>query len=635
MLTFSQIVGLESAKQALLLLAVDSTLGGVAISAKVGSGKSALARAFASLVPNTPFVELPLNATEDRLIGGLDLEATLTSGERVIEKGLLARANDGVLYVDSINLLDTTAMTAIMQAMSSGVVRVEREGLSATHDARFVLIGTYDTSEGDVRKGLLDRIGLIVPMTANCDMHFRAEVVRANENRETISKKSESKNRTTDEERLLREMIFAGRLLLPRVNISDEQVAGIAKAAQALGVEGNRADVFAAQAAMANAALGGRTEVDDEDLELAARLVLMPRATRLPEVETKDEQTTEDKRPKTVEDNHDDESAENNSQQPDIQELMLSAIETELPSDILNLPFAAQRRAGSGSRGEALNARRGRFVRAVEGSPRGNRIAVLQTLMAAAPWQKSRSLKQEQRTKDEMRTNKANGAHRASFVESHTRVVYPAPNDHRPLSLVIKKSDLRVKRYRDKSGALFVFVVDASGSMALNRMREAKGAVARLLQSAYVHRDRVALIAFKGKSAQVLLPMSQSVERAKREMDVLPTGGGTPLASALLTAWQTAQQARAQGISQSIFVLMTDGRGNVALNDERVSSSIEDELRQIASLIRADGVQSIVIDTQANYLSRGEAPKLAGWLGGKYVYLPNAKAEQIAQVVSR
>jgi magnesium chelatase subunit D len=182
---------------------------------------------------------------------------------------------------------------------------------------------------------------------------------------------------------------------------------------------------------------------------------------------------------------------------------------------------------------------------------------------------------------------------------------------------------------------LFVFVVDASGSMALNRMREAKGAVARLLQSVYVHRDRVALVAFKGKSAQVLLPMSQSVERAKRELDVLPTGGGTPLASALLTAWQTAQQAQAQGISQSIFVLMTDGRGNVALNDERQPSSIENELRQIASLIRADGVQSIVIDTQANYLSRGEAPKLAGWLGGKYVYLPNAKAEQIAQVVSR
>jgi magnesium chelatase subunit D len=634
MLTFSQIVGLDSAKQALLLLAVDSTLGGVAISAKVGSGKSALARAFALLVPNTPFVELPLNATEDRLIGGLDLEATLTTGERVIEKGLLARANDGVLYVDSINLLDANAMTAIMQAMSSGVVRVERDGLSATHDARFVLIGTFNASEGDVRKGLLDRIGLIVPMTANNDIHFRAEVVRANENRETISKKSESRNRTTDEEKLLREMIFAGRLLLPRVNISDEQVAGIARAAQALGVEGNRADVFAAQAAMANAALGGRTEVDDEDLELAARLVLMPRATRLPEVETKDEQTTKDERPKTVEDNHDDESAENNSQQSDIQELMLSAIETELSSDILNLPFAAQRRAGSGSRGEALNARRGRFVRAVEGSPRGNRIAVLQTLMAAAPWQKSRSQNQEQSTKDEMRTNKTNDERRASFVESHTRVVHPSI-DRRPLSLVIKKSDLRVKRYRDKSGALFVFVVDASGSMALNRMREAKGAVARLLQSVYVHRDRVALVAFKGKSAQVLLPMSQSVERAKRELDVLPTGGGTPLASALLTAWQTAQQAQAQGISQSIFVLMTDGRGNVALNDERQPSSIENELRQIASLIRADGVQSIVIDTQANYLSRGEAPKLAGWLGGKYVYLPNAKAEQIAQVVSR
>jgi magnesium chelatase subunit D len=176
--------------------------------------------------------------------------------------------------------------------------------------------------------------------------------------------------------------------------------------------------------------------------------------------------------------------------------------------------------------------------------------------------------------------------------------------------------------------------------MALNRMREAKGAAIHLLQDAYVHRDQVALIAFRGAAAQTLLEPSQSVERAKRELDVLPTGGGTPLASALMTAWQTAQSARSKGIAQSTVVLMTDGRANVALNaQEDVTPSkqqLQDEVKTLAGLVRSAGINAVIIDTQANYLSRGEAPKLAQWLDGRYVYLPNAKAEQIANsVVSR
>ena len=202
----------------------------------------------------------------------------------------------------------------------------------------------------------------------------------------------------------------------------------------------------------------------------------------------------------------------------------------------------------------------------------------------------------------------------------------------------IRKTDVRIKRYHDKAGMLYIFVVDASGSMALNRMREAKGAAIHLLQDAYVHRDQVALIAFRGAAAQTLLEPSQSVERAKRELDVLPTGGGTPLASALLMAWQTAQMARGKGISQSTLVLMTDGRANVALNaqEEAMPSKqqLQDEVRMLAGMMRSAGVNAIVIDTQANYLSRGEAPKLAQWLDGRYVYLPNARAEQIAVAVS-
>jgi magnesium chelatase subunit D len=181
-------------------------------------------------------------------------------------------------------------------------------------------------------------------------------------------------------------------------------------------------------------------------------------------------------------------------------------------------------------------------------------------------------------------------------------------------------------------------MVDASGSMALNRMRQAKGAVASLLQNAYVHRDQVALISFRGKQAQVLLPPSQSVDRAKRELDVLPTGGGTPLASALYLGWETAKQARTKGISQIMFVLITDGRGNIGLQatfdplaEKASKEALEKEIEALSLSIQADGVASIVIDTQMNYLSRGEAPKLAQKLGGRYFYLPNAKAEQIVE----
>ncbi|MFC1463858.1 MAG: magnesium chelatase ATPase subunit D [Candidatus Brachytrichaceae bacterium NZ_4S206] len=606
MLTFTDIVGLETAKQALLLLAVNPALAGVAIAATVGSGKSTLARAFAALLPeDAPFVELPVNVTEDRLLGGLDLEATLATGARVIERGLLARAHGGVLYVDGLNLLDHSAIAHLMEAMTNGIVRVEREGLSAAHPARFVLVGTYDPSDGETQRSLLDRIGLIVPFAPQTDLHLRAEVVRRNRAARPLASHRRD-DAADDETQMLRAMIGDARARLPRVRIQDEQAQALIQTALSLGVEGNRADVFAVQAALAKAALDGRDAVDDDDLRLAVRLVLLPRATRLPE--TDERRQTQDAQPRggsdQAGDGSDEPNAASQAESEKIEELLMSAVAAELPQDVLNLPFAAQRRGRSGGRGAALNNRRGRFVRAVAGDPRGNRIALLQTLMAAAPWQKVRKLD----------------------------ATYKAPSP-----IVIRKEDVRVKRFRDKAGMLYIFAVDASGSMAINRMREAKGAAIRLLQDAYVHRDQVALIAFRGQRAQVLLQPSQSVERAKRELDVLPTGGGTPLASALLTAWQLAQQARERGIPQTTLVLMTDGRANVGLEASAPPTpraELEAELKQLARLLRADGVQTIVIDTQANYLSRGEASKLAKWLDGRYVYLPNARAEQITKVLT-
>lgn len=616
MIAFTDIVGMDLAKQALMLLAVDPELGGVVIPSAVGSGKSTLARAFADILPaETPFVELPLNVTEDRLIGGVDLEATLASGQRVVQHGVLSKAHGGVLYVDSLSLLDSSAVSHIMDAMSRGEVLVEREGLSEVHPAKFMLVGTYDPSDGEVRMGLLDRIGIIVPFTAQNDYRARKKIINV-----VLGKRDEED--VKDELNMLAGFIKAAREQLAHVSISDDQIRALIQTALSLGVEGNRADIFAIRAAIASAALAQRNDVDEEDMKQAIKLVLVPRATRMPERESDEVQAPpqEEMPPPPEESDVEDEDApadapdsdgdaeEQKEDTPDmLEELMMDAVETELPDNILNISLASKKKTTTGSRGESLNFKRGRFVRSQPGEVRSGKVALIPTLISAAPWQ-------EARRRDSKLGAKAKSA------------------------LIITKDDVKIKRFRDKSGTLFIFMVDASGSMALNRMRQAKGAVASLLQNAYVHRDQVALISFRGKQAQVLLPPSQSVDRAKRELDVLPTGGGTPLASALFVGWETAKQARVKGISQIMFVLITDGRGNIGLqssfdpNAEKPSKEeLEKEVEALSASISADGIAAIVIDTQMNYLSRGEAPKLAQKLNGRYFYLPNAKADQIVE----
>ncbi|HMQ34183.1 MAG TPA: AAA family ATPase, partial [Chloroflexaceae bacterium] len=295
-LPFSALVGLDAARQALLLLAVDPGLGGVVVAAGVGTGKSTLVRAFARLLDAGAFVELPVGVTEDRLLGGLDLEATLARGERVHRSGLLARADGGLLYADAVNLLDDSTVNHLLATLDGGVVRVEREGLSVVEAARFALIATYDPSDGPPRRHLLDRVGLIAAPVAHAPAPARAEVVRRNLSHDRARAggragaqadptRAAAEGEFDDEDALLLAMVMAAREALPGVTIEEAQVRQLIQAALALGVEGHRADVFAARAALASAALAGREAVADEDLERAVRFVLLPRATRAPQVE--------------------------------------------------------------------------------------------------------------------------------------------------------------------------------------------------------------------------------------------------------------------------------------------------------------------------------------------------------------
>lgn len=596
-LPFSALIGLETAQQALLLLAVEPRLRGIILAASAGTGKSTLARGMRLLLNDEtiPFVELPPSIDAENLLGGLDLEATLRTGQMVMQPGVLARAHGGVAYADGVNLLTDASTNLLLAALDQGEVRVEREGVSLRSPAEFSLIGSYDPAEGPPRRHLLDRVGLLVTLPGAFDAGQRTAVIRRNLLGEPDT--------WTEDLEFMQGLVKSAREQLPNVTIRPEQIKQLSVTALQYGVEGHRVDLFTVWAACAAAALSLRDTVEDDDLILAVRLVILPRATQVPAPPQQNPPPPPPPPPEPEQDDPDKSEDDDETAPPQTltlpPEQILEALASELPENLEDLPFRNLRRGRSGSRG-STDGKRGRHVRSIPGDPKRARIDVIATLRAAAPWQRIRA------------QGKTNGNGKHSRVR-------------------LQMSDVRVKQYRSKAGALFCFAVDASGSMALHRMRQAKGAIHALLQKAYVNRDRVALISFRGPEAELLMPPTQSVELARRALDLLPTGGGTPLASALLLAADVAKQAESRGILQTVLVLLTDGRANVSL---RPDGNVQEEVQQIGRFIAESRLQVIVVDTQRSYLSRGEARKLAEWLNGEYAYLPNANGEQIADLAT-
>lgn len=638
-LPFHALIGLELAQQALMLLAVEPRLQGVVLAAAAGTGKSSLARGMRSLLGDetAPFIELPPSVDVENLLGGLNLEATLRTGRMVMQPGVLTRAHGGVAYVDGLNLLADGSANLLLTALDEGEVRLEREGISLRTPARFCLIGSYDPAEGQPRRHLLDRVGLIAPLPGAFDMGGRTAVIRRN--------LLPFVNADDEDLAFLRGLVQTAREQLPDVKISDEQIAQLSLTALMYGVQGHRVDLFATRAACAAAALELRDEVTAEDLELAVRLVILPRATQIPSSPPDSPPPPpepEPPNPDAAEEEEGDPAPPQELVPPP--EQILEALISELPDELLEMPFQNLRRGRSGSRG-STEGKRGRHVRSIPGDPRRARIDVVATLRAAAPWQPLRQggLNNHNGAANDNHNGAVNGKLNGSANGKLNGAGNGAANGHlngngsgivhhngnaAQRRVHLQLSDVRVKQYRSKAGALFCFAVDASGSMALHRMRQAKGAIRTLLEKAYVNRDRVALISFRGQEAELLMPPTQSVELARRALDTLPTGGGTPLASALLLADDVAQQAQRRGILQTVLVLLTDGRANVGLN----GGDVQTELQQLGKHIAASRLQVMVVDTQRSYLSRGEARQLAEWLGGDYAYLPNASGEEIADL---
>ena len=582
MLPLTGLVAFDAPRLALSMLALDSRLRGIALSGSIGNGKSALLTGFAALVPDLAIFDLPVSGDQEALLGGLDVEATIKSGRRVFREGLLARAHGGVLLAEACHLLPEHTVNVLMSALDESRVRIERDGVSRQIDTHFRLLTSFDPQEGMPRAHLLDRIGLIVSLPKLSSGLERKEVLRRHLH--------SSDDEWTEELDLMRSLIDSAREILPDVSISQKMTRKIIDTALALGVEGHRADRFAQLTACASAALALRTEVIDDDLEIAVRLVLLPRATRVPANSTPPEQRENPTPPPAESSVESNAGVSQTEQPPEPIDEVLEAIETDLPIALESLPFARQRTGRSGSRG-AVEGTRGRHIGSVPGSLRRRRLDVVATLRAASRWQRLRP----------------RGKSRVS----------------------VKSEDFRVKRFRSKAGTLFIFAVDASGSMAFNRMRQAKGAVHALLTQAYIHRDKVSLVTFRGESAEVALPPTNSVELLRRAVDQIPTGGGTPIAATLLRTMEIAEAARRKGFKNICLVLLTDGRANIGLRGNR--QAVEQELQLLSLSLANQKIQSLVIDTQRSFLSHGPGENLAGWLGGRYLYLPNASADQLAR----
>jgi magnesium chelatase subunit D len=640
---FAAIVGQATAKHALMLLAVDHHLRGILLASANGNAKTTLSRAAQTLFQNrhaekspAPFIEVPLGLTLDRLLGGLDFEPSLLAGKKRYARGLLAQAHGGVLMVDDINLLDDTLVTHIAAALDAGTLAIERDGLSLAVETDFVLLGAAQSSADKLNSLLRQRVGLIVESDSLNLIDERAEIVSR-----VIAfqaKPGDFIEAYEAENRRILDTIEQARERLPFVNISPEDLRRLAAVSMHMEVEGNQADIFAARAAKANAALAGRGLVNEADIITAIQLVLLPRARKIPVPDEatgqpslqNDRQDSEpvpqSPHPQTPQSPHnrEAESAERtedfrqdpaDEREPQkiniglLEDLIIRALEAQLPKDGLR-PQIQNRQNAKSSTGKGADTPdhgRGRYVSHTAKKTPANKIALAATLRAAAPFQSSR------------RT---------------------ATNALRP-SVKITPDDLRYKRFRKKSAMLFIFAVDASGSMALNRMAQAKGAMTRLLQEAYIHRDKVSLISFRNDAAELLLPPTRSIELAKRVVEAMPTGGATPLGAALVKALEVAGGARSAAISQTLLVMFTDGRANVGLqvdqNAERIvrAEAIKSELRQLGVTLQMANVNVLVMDTKAKFMAGGEARELAEIIGAQYCYLPRADDQMIYQSVSQ
>ncbi|MFF7401845.1 putative cobaltochelatase [Streptomyces murinus] len=649
---FTAVVGQDDLRLALLLNAVSPAVGGVLVRGEKGTAKSTAVRALSALLPAVAvvpgcrfscdpgapdpgcpdgphevgpggeraarMVELPVGASEDRLVGALDIERALAEGVKAFEPGLLADAHRGILYVDEVNLLHDHLVDLLLDAAAMGASYVEREGVSVRHASKFLLVGTMNPEEGELRPQLLDRFGLTVEVAASREPDQRVEVVRRRLAYDDDPAAFAA--RWAGEEAAVRQRIVAARELLPQVRLGDAALRQIAATCAAFEVDGMRADIVMARTATALAAWAGRTDVLAEDVRQAALLALPHRRRRNPfDAPGLDE----DKLDETLEqsagrdgDGDDDPDGPGGGGRPAPESGPEGGGDT-----------AARPEAGEGGEPQPAGAGAGEQAPVRAAEPFRTKVLSVPGIGEGAAGRRSRARTEHGRTTGARRPQGAlTKLHLAATVRA--AAPYQRARGRSGPGLVIRRDDLRQARREGREGNLVLFVVDASGSMAARqRMGAVKGAVLSLLLDAYQRRDKVGLVTFRGSGADVALPPTSSVDAAAVRLESLPTGGRTPLAAGLLKAHEVLRVERLRDPARrALLVVVTDGRATGGPEPVALAG-------RAARLFAAEQVASVVVDCESGPVRLGLAGQLAGELAGTAVTLDELRADSIAGLV--
>lgn len=689
---FTAVVGMDDLRLALLLNAVSPAVGGVLVRGEKGTAKSTAVRALSALMPHvdvvsgcrfacapaapdpgcpdgpheagaaedrpTRMVELPVGASEDRLVGALDIERALSEGVKAFEPGLLADAHRGILYVDEVNLLHDHLVDLLLDAAAMGASYVEREGVSVRHAARFLLVGTMNPEEGELRPQLLDRFGLTVEVAASREPEQRVEVVRRR-----LAYDADPAGfaaRWAAEEDALRHRITAARELLPGVTLGDAALRQIAATCAAFEVDGMRADIVMARTATALAAWAGRTGVLEEDVRQAALLALPHRRRRNPfDAPGLDE----DKLDRTLEefggaDEDTDGESTDGEDDPDPdgpdggpggggpdgggappQDGPDGAPQESPAAQSPELPHQQERESAEGPERpqeqpaapeqsqEGAPAAGGEKAAVGAGEPFRTRRLDVPGLGEGADGRRSRARTAHGRTTGARRPHGALGKlHLAATVQA--AAPHQRARGRHGRGLVVRRDDLREAVREGREGNLVLFVVDASGSMAARkRMSAVKGAVLSLLLDAYQRRDKIGMITFRGGGAELALPPTSSVEAGAARLEQLPTGGRTPLSEGLLRAHEVLRVERMRDASRRpLLVVVTDGRA---------TGGPEPVVRanRAARLLAGEGTASVVVDCETGPVRLGLAGELARELQGTAVTLDELRADSVSALV--
>ena len=626
---FVAVEGQEKVKKALLLNIVNKRIGGVLINGEKGTAKSTLVRGLGELFSEIKVINLPLNITEDNLVGSIDIEKTMKSGKKVFQEGLLKKCHNNILYVDEINLLGDSIVSSILEVASREINYVERDGVSFSHECKFLLIGTMNPEEGDLRPQLLDKFGLYVNAAGTEDILERVKVIKKRLEYENNPIKFCEKYK--EEEEILKEKVEHAKERIEKIKVSDQIMNIAVKIVEEANTVGNRAEIILVETAKSLAALDGRSYLNIDDLKEAAVFVLPHRTNQKHEstsqskgneLEDKNQETEEEKNnsednitqekeeevpeepnkenfdngndSENIEESDRDEKKNKNNENAESEEKFGIGEIFKVKDILIDDVHDTKKRAGTGKRCKTKSgSSQGRYIKSTLPKGKIRDFAFDATIRAAAPYQKK---------------NKENN-----------------------LMINIKKEHIRVKVREKRPGASILFVVDSSGSMGVKKRMEAvKGAVMSLLKDAYEKRDRVGMVSFRRDKAEELLPITRSIDLAQKKLEKLATGGKTPLAEGIAKAYTIIKnEMRKDKEVVPLIVFLSDGKGNFsASGKDPIKESLE-----MAEKIKNEGIRAIVIDTEEGFIKLEMAKTLSEAMKAEYYKLENLRSEDMLKLI--